>query len=713
MTRINHRIMRWWALSAVWCIVCCYASAQPATPLPIHKMVTGQTFQNIVKLTNVVVDENRGKLYFAGSLSRHIGVIDTQALQMTDAIDTGVNGFTFKFLRLNPATGMLYMFVLETGQLFRINPLNRTVSNPISVQRAPVIDPTTHRLYITEMPDKIRIYSADMQLLETMSGLTDPGELFVDATNNRLYMLHTYPPPRAGVSVFNLTTKAFIRRYNMPVGFDGLPKGLYVANGKIYVASNSRFNSLSIIDVVSGAGVLHPLSEAGGPMEVYQGNLYQMTGFPFYPGYLPQADGSYGILEVRQAVSGVKTSEIWTDFETTYFDIDSSTGRLFYTATGNGMVGVMDLTNNTRMRELDVTTTIEDVVVHPADGSVYLRNRLGGSTIYRVDPSTRTVLSVLRPGHWPTKLLLDSARNRLYSLSHYEAKVSVFDLTSDERVLEIPLQTQRARTDALSTMAMNGTTGQLYAVMPELGTLTKVSVDGSGTPVTVFIDGFDPTRARGPGSLHLAVSPNHNRVYVFHRDSKRLQFYDGNTLQLQRSVMIPEFNQSVSPLDLLYYDETRGRLFVGPHIVDAVNGAVLGRIAQGLKVIGVSPDGRRYYVLERMTPNFYERVLEYDETLQTVLRHWDFSPIQGVFSAFEVDFARNRLYCGYFERGELDIRRLGCAGDANHDHRVDDQDLLMVLFAFGGGNLDADFNLDGTVDDTDLLEVLFRFGQGC
>lgn len=710
---MNFRIFYLWlaALSAV--PLCQSVNALVIQDIPIHWIATGQYHPNIVKLTNIVIDEDRGRAYFAGSLSRHIGVINTQTYQLVDAIDTGVNGFTFKFLRINPTTGILYLFVLETGQLYRIDPVGRVVSQPISVQRAPIIDPVSHRLYITEMPDKIRIYNENLQLQESVQGLVDPGELFVDAENNRLYMLHTFPPPRAGVSVFNLTTKAFIRRYNMPTGFDGLPKSIYVGNGKIYVASNSFRNSLSILDVDTGSGIFIPITESVGPMELFQGQLYQMTGFPFYPGYLPQADGSYGILESRNALTGQKNWDLWTDLETTYFDIDSSSGRLIYTATGNGMIGVLDLGTRNRITEIDVTTTIEDVLVHPTDGSLYLRNRLGGSKIYRLNPFQREISHVLQPGKWPTKIILDEGRNQLYALSHYEAKVSVFHLTTHQKVRDIPLQTQRARTDALSTMCLNSTTGFLYVIMPETGTLTKISADGSGEPTTITIPNFDPTRARGPGELHLAVNELLNRVYLFHRQTKRLQIYSGDSFQLLGSSIIQEFNQPISPLDLLHCDEARGRLFVGPHIVDVQSGAMIGRIPQGLKIVGARPDGSRYFVLDRVSPPFREKVIEYDSDFQNVVHQWDFAPIQGIFSAFGFDFSRNRLYVGYFERGELGVHRLGRRGDANFDGCVNDLDLLAVLFVFGGISLDADLNLDGIVDDLDLLEVLFNFGAGC
>ncbi|MFN3691056.1 MAG: hypothetical protein ACK4UU_09050, partial [Fimbriimonadales bacterium] len=56
----------------------------------------------------------------------------------------------------------------------------------------------------------------------------------------------------------------------------------------------------------------------------------------------------------------------------------------------------------------------------------------------------------------------------------------------------------------------------------------------------------------------------------------------------------------------------------------------------------------------------------------------------------------------------------GCEGDVNGDGRVDDADLLVVLFNFGcfGFGCQGDVNNDGTVDDADLLIVLFNFGCG-
>jgi endo-1,4-beta-mannosidase len=49
-------------------------------------------------------------------------------------------------------------------------------------------------------------------------------------------------------------------------------------------------------------------------------------------------------------------------------------------------------------------------------------------------------------------------------------------------------------------------------------------------------------------------------------------------------------------------------------------------------------------------------------------------------------------------------------GDLNNDDRIDDADLLIVLFAFGSSSSESDVNGDGIVDDADLLIILFNFG---
>lgn len=80
-----------------------------------------------------------------------------------------------------------------------------------------------------------------------------------------------------------------------------------------------------------------------------------------------------------------------------------------------------------------------------------------------------------------------------------------------------------------------------------------------------------------------------------------------------------------------------------------------------------------------------------------------------------------RIFGGTWLRKRLDVANLTGVvtlnfnllnGDANKDNRVDDEDLLMVLFNFGlgGPNTSGNLNRDASVNDNDLLNVLFNFG---
>lgn len=80
------------------------------------------------------------------------------------------------------------------------------------------------------------------------------------------------------------------------------------------------------------------------------------------------------------------------------------------------------------------------------------------------------------------------------------------------------------------------------------------------------------------------------------------------------------------------------------------------------------------------------------------------------------------LKTGTFLRRRLSVSNLSSCvqvnffltnGDVNNDNRVDDADLLAVLFALGltGSNLPEDLDGNGTVNDGDLLIVLFNSGS--
>lgn len=90
------------------------------------------------------------------------------------------------------------------------------------------------------------------------------------------------------------------------------------------------------------------------------------------------------------------------------------------------------------------------------------------------------------------------------------------------------------------------------------------------------------------------------------------------------------------------------------------------------------------------------------------------------FNSIMRDVAAVRIP-GEFGVGTLETTRLDTVsllpvtiqGDVNADGCVNDQDLLLILLAFGStGSLPEDLDQNGVVDDADLLILLLNFGSG-
>ncbi len=130
-------------------------------------------------------------------------------------------------------------------------------------------------------------------------------------------------------------------------------------------------------------------------------------------------------------------------------------------------------------------------------------------------------------------------------------------------------------------------------------------------------------------------------------------------------------------------------------LVDTPRSFTLGAFAEHLS----DPNALTYSVVQHPSQG----------TLSTTLNMATYTPSQpGVFRM------RYRAVDGSVSSVPATVwLHVAVLGDADGNGCVDDADLLMVLFAFGSDDPDADVNADGIVDDADLLEVLFNFGSGC
>ncbi|GIV11287.1 MAG: hypothetical protein KatS3mg020_0778 [Fimbriimonadales bacterium] len=176
-----------------------------------------------------------------------------------------------------------------------------------------------------------------------------------------------------------------------------------------------------------------------------------------------------------------------------------------------------------------------------------------------------------------------------------------------------------------------------------------------------------------------STSGNQTSVEIFRLEGSGFELQDG----------LLSFEQGATGFIRIY---VQGPFLVSPEgslVLEYVNGVVVNSLLSGALFANVSLPAAGDLLPAMIPTGIPEYQLAFDISPQFTLEAIDLSG-----------------------SGEQDLV-LAIQGDVNDDGCVDDADLLVVLFAFGGSNPLADVNGDGSVDDADLLIVLFNFGNGC
>ncbi len=296
----------------------------------------------------------------------------------------------------------------------------------------------------------------------------------------------------------------------------------------------------------------------------YRGFPDGTSGFPV--DWAQDLNGAYGRIEISDS-SGKKVGEIVYGPDALYFTIDSKTGKLYTTNTGDGSISIFDLNklkstnycekNSCLIKEIDIGNSADQGIVD-SSGNIYVRNRLGGSVIYKYNLVTKSFITINNEktvskdaaiwngnwrgtalGMWPTDMELIKDEKKLYVLSHYGALIDIVDTTTNKVTGKIRFDTSlKPRTDSISEMALDKSRDRLYAVWAELGLIGVA--DGKNSKVLGTIDltkyGFDKSKAanHGIGTVKIAVDDNSGKLYV-HYEGKILSF-NGDTLQKENEV---------------------------------------------------------------------------------------------------------------------------------------------------------------------------------
>jgi sugar lactone lactonase YvrE len=424
-----------------------------------------------------------------------------------------------------------------------------------------------------------------------------------------------------------------------------------------------------------------PIAEWNGYNLGYEGFAGVSSGFPV--GWRQDLNGAYGVVVIRDA-SGARIGELPFGPDAMSFRVDSQTGKVFTSNTGDGSVSVFDLklmasTNNCAnngcfVRDIDIGDSADEIISDSA-GRLYMRNRLGGSKILRYDvaqasfsvidnnkatPSQMDNMNGI--GMWPSGMALSRDGQRLFVSSHYGAWIDIVRADTNEvtdRIHFYPAYfSQMPRTDSLSSMAFDGQKNYVYVGWPELG---KVGVvDGDNKSVLGVIDltkyGFDIASSinRGGGLLRLTVNSTARRLYVHLAAKAKLLAFDADTLAKVGEVSIAAPTQTLRGL---WPNEAKSLLYVGNKIIDALSLEQTGAFARGNEVVGVEDSGNIVYLYEASPVANNETGLD-DKIFKYVagelIGEWDVGRILEIPSSVIFDFERRKLFVGKFETAKIE-----------------------------------------------------------
>lgn len=380
-----------------------------------------------------------------------------------------------------------------------------------------------------------------------------------------------------------------------------------------------------------------------------------------------------------------------------FFDLDTKNGKIYASNTGDGSISVFDLkkltstnyckANSCWIKDIDLGTTIDEILLD-SSGNIYIRNRLGGSTIYRYNQSTkRAALFADNENNlskkqaiwnsnnwkgggismWPSGFSLSRDGKEMYVLSHYNAAIDVIDTATGKFLSKLNFPVPwKPRTDSLSEIAMDYPNNRMFAVWPELGLIGVADLINRRVARTIDLSlfGFDRNRSmnRGLRLVKLAYNAKNNKFYIFLTDERKLIMLDGKTFQKEKETIVQgaldQFNS------ILLSNDDKNEIYLGNHIIDSANLTEKNHLTpHSLNIVGfnnsdnsiygdlILPDqsmGRFRNVLYKFVPGLAPQQLS--------------TGSKAVISAkYYFDFPRNTVYVYFMAEAKIrkyDLRKM-------------------------------------------------------
>ena len=572
---------------------------------------------NSIKLFDVASDNTRNKIYVQSILSPHIAVINADTDETEKYIDSKIDGYHLAYMAVQESTGHLFIADRSNKKLIKMDPESGKVLKEIDLSetgtptKIAFLQSKGYVLIAFSSKNKIIAYRAST-LSQTRVSLGEARGIFgpqgMKIINNNIYVALTSDGNNDGRSGINSNSSVAIINSSdwstktLTVPYKGADEiAVDEENERYFVMNKTRISMISSTgdwETKSSGGVEFKAVEfikgVGLVLLTRNGEDSEVDEAPF--GSLEVRDPE--TLDVKKSIRlGMRSSRMITlsDSEKIYVSnmAQGEVSSIHYDQLKSNKLTNNLFKENIKVRlspgikSIDVGTSIEAFVLHPNGVEAFLINRLGGSSLLHYNYETKK-LTEIETRNWPAKIQISKDREEIYVFSHFASAVEIFDINSLDLKGTIELTEyglEQGKTDLIAEMAFNEGKGKLYISLPEQGKIIEANVASKkvtqiSSAFAALNDSGDHASDNHVGTVQLAVDSISHRLFVFYRNSNKLDILDPlDGLKKKKSYSMVDKvpsadDEKMFNANLISIDSVGRRFFFGPHIYEISAGDI-------------------------------------------------------------------------------------------------------------------------------------------
>lgn len=542
---------------------------------------------NTLKTHSVCYDESIGQGYIAGILTSEVAVFKND--KVFAYVDTGMGVGDFLLKELYCGGGEV--LVVSDNETVKIDGATLEVSDSVS------FDPSVHvkSVYMSAdfglvafaIPDTKSYVFYDLDTMKEAGEISiDRGKMFykkdgtilmVDAlSNTKGYEVKTIGQDFLEKDSYTIESKP----ETIDMDYDEANNDLWVLvrGGKILIFDLDDYEKKPFVIKTE---VPDPKAIVFDPdyTVVMTENGYDEDGYGDFLGGIAILD-----TQAREVSKIVRIPSHHTSIE-----LDPAAHMAYITNNGDNSVSRVNLVTGEIEAIIKAGSSTESGAV-ASDGSLYLRNRLGGNSIMHLNPATGVFSNIACAYPWPVGIAYSLSLNKIFTFDFLNSSISAINPETDEIEAVYNLPVPDGSTDAVGDMTYDNTRNVAYVAIPEQNVVVAVDLVTGETIQVVEVEDYltEGTYGElgGPGELVVATYEPTAKLFVYAKQVSQIFVYDGlNDFALVGTINVSKTgNEKENFPYALVVDQAHDRLYIGSNIYDAKTYAWVGSLAYGESV---------------------------------------------------------------------------------------------------------------------------------